>query len=184
MDLNSITSQVRQAVEGLVQEAKLQQGQILVVGGSTSEVAGERIGTKGSSQIAEAILEPVLEVTKREGLFLAIQCCEHLNRALVVEQQAVDKYNLEPVTVVPVPQAGGALASKAFDIFTNPVAVESISAHGGMDIGDTFIGMHLKAVAVPVRLDIKQIGNAHLTLARTRPKLIGGQRAVYIIEGR
>ncbi|MGB9866296.1 MAG: TIGR01440 family protein [Bacillota bacterium] len=179
VDLNEIKHQLKQALDGLLSVARLKPRQILVVGCSTSEVLGKRIGSSSSTEVAAALLEVLMETAERHGIFLAIQCCEHLNRALVVEEECAELYNLEPVTVYPVPKAGGATAAMAMEMFNNPVVVESIKAHAGIDIGDTFIGMHLRAVAVPVRLPIKSIGHAHLTMARTRPKLIGGERAVY-----
>lgn len=179
MDLNQIKEQLQQALDGLLAVARLKPRQILVVGCSTSEVLGKRIGSAGSTEVAAALLEVLIENAERHGIFLAIQCCEHLNRALVVEEECAELYNLEPVTVYPVPKAGGAMAAMAMQMFKNPVVVESVRAHAGIDIGDTFIGMHLRPVAVPVRLPIKSIGYAHLTMARTRPKLIGGERAVY-----
>lgn len=154
-------------------------GQILVVGCSTSEVRGARIGTEGSLDVAEAILGCLRgEMYRWEG-FLAIQCCEHLNRALVVEREMMEAYALEEVCVHPVEQAGGALAAQAMQDFVDPVVVESVLAHGGIDIGATLIGMHLKRVAVPLRLQQKTIGQAPVTAAWTRPRLIGGSRAVY-----
>ena len=179
MDLTLIKSQVKEAVEGLLEVARLKPGEILVVGCSTSEIAGKRIGSAGNTDIAHAVLEALFEVAKPRGIWLAIQCCEHVNRALVVEEDTAERYNLDRVTVFPVPHAGGALAGVAMQVFENPVVVESIKAHAGIDIGDTFIGMHLRPVAVPVRLAIKKVGEAHVTMARTRPKLIGGERAVY-----
>ena len=130
-------------------------------------------------QIASAVLNGIEKELKGTGIFLAVQCCEHLNRALVVERQLCEKYGLTQVAVLPVPTAGGAAASAGMARFSQPVVVESIQAHAGIDIGDTLIGMHLRPVAVPVRLRIKTIGEAHVTMARTRPKLIGGARAVY-----
>jgi len=179
VDLTLIKSQVKEAVEGLLEVARLKPGEILVVGCSTSEIAGKRIGSAGNTDIAHAVLEALFEVAKPRGIWLAIQCCEHVNRALVVEEDTAERYNLDRVTVFPVPHAGGALAGVAMQVFENPVVVESIKAHAGIDIGDTFIGMHLRPVAVPVRLAIKKVGEAHVTMARTRPKLIGGERAVY-----
>lgn len=179
MELQHISDQTRQAVEELLSVAQMKPGQILVVGCSTSEVSGTKIGTAGSLEVAEAILKPLLEVTRRAGLYLAIQCCEHLNRALVVEEEVMEKYNLEQVSAYPIRKAGGSLAAKAMDLFGKPVLVETIAAHAGLDIGHTLIGMHLKRVAVPVRLKVTHIGEAPLVAARTRPKLIGGARAVY-----
>lgn len=153
--------------------------QILVIGCSTSEIAGKRIGTAGTEQVADMIFLELKSLQSRTGVHLAFQCCEHLNRALVVEEETAIRFSLEEVTVVPVRNAGGAMATFAFQYFQKPVVVESIQAHAGIDIGDTFIGMHLKPVAVPIRTAIKQVGHAHVTLAKTRPKLIGGERAVY-----
>lgn len=175
----SIRQQVKEAVTGLFSAASLKPQQILVVGCSTSEVIGKKIGTQGTEEVARAILAPLLSLVIARRLFLAIQCCEHLNRALVVEEEILDYYQLEQVSVKPVAKAGGSLAALALEQFAKPIVVESIKAHAGLDIGDTFIGMHLKPVVVPVRLELNAIGQAHLTLARTRPKLIGGERAVY-----
>lgn len=179
VSLEEIKSQVKEAVKGLLEVARLKPGQILVLGCSTSEIQGKRIGSYGNTEVAAAVLDGVEEALSGTGVRLAVQCCEHLNRALVVERETCEKYNLTEVTVLPVPNAGGATAATALRRFKDPCVVESIQAHAGIDIGDTFIGMHLRPVAVPVRLPIKSIGYAHLTLARTRPKLIGGKRAVY-----
>lgn len=178
--LAQVSDQVRRAADGLLAAAKLAPGQIFVLGCSTSEITGRKIGSGTSTEVARAVLEPLLAVCSRAGVRLAVQCCEHLNRALVVERDTMEAYGLEQVTVVPVPQAGGATAALAMELFKDPVVVEEIRAHAGMDIGSTLIGMHLRRVAVPVRLDVDKIGEARLTLARTRPKLIGGERAVYV----
>lgn len=179
INLDQIKSDVQKALQGLLEVANLKKGQVLVVGCSTSEVAGERIGSAGSMEVAEAIFSGIMPQLQEQDVYLAVQCCEHLNRALVVELDAQEKYGWEEVTVVPQQKAGGSLATVAFNNFKKPVLVEEIQAHAGMDIGDTFIGMHLRKVAVPIRLDVKSVGHAHLTLARTRPKLIGGERAKY-----
>jgi len=179
VDLEIIRDQMSSATRGLLEAANLRPGQILVIGCSTSEILGQRIGSAGSVDVATVLLKELMDITKEHGIHLAIQCCEHINRALVVEQECVDKYNLDPVTVFPVPKAGGALAGTAMAKFHRPVVVERIQAHAGIDVGDTLIGMHLRPVAVPVRLPIRKIGEANLVLARTRPKLVGGQRAVY-----
>jgi uncharacterized protein (TIGR01440 family) len=177
--LTEVRRQVTEAAEGLLAVAGLNRGQVLVVGCSTSEVAGERIGTAGSEQVACAVLEPLWEITQANGLYLACQCCEHLNRALVVQEEAAERYGWERVSVVPVPKAGGAFAARAMHHMPGSVVVEEIQAHAGLDIGSTLIGMHLRRVAVPIRLSLNMIGQARLTAARTRPKLIGGERAVY-----
>ncbi|CUH95481.1 UPF0340 protein [Propionispora sp. 2/2-37] len=178
-DIRQLTRQTIAAASELVQVASMQPGQILVIGCSTSEVRGKHIGSAGSAEVAQALLTGLLQVAGQYDIALAIQCCEHLNRALVVERWVMEKFNLEEVSVVPVAKAGGSLAAYAMRAFSNPVIVESIQAHAGMDIGHTLIGMHLKRVAVPVRLQQQQIGAALLVAARTRPKLIGGARAVY-----
>ena len=184
--LNDVLADVKAslllAIDELQAAAQLDSDQILVIGASSSEVIGQKIGTAGSQDAAQAIVEAVLEARERYGFHIAFQCCEHLNRALVVERETVKAFRLEEVSVVPVPGAGGAVASKAFRSLNRPAMVENIQADAGIDIGDTFIGMHLRPVAVPVRPSVRQIGEAHLTMARTRPKLIGGARAVYVIE--
>ncbi|HBV86712.1 TIGR01440 family protein [Desulfosporosinus sp.] len=160
-------------------KAELRSKQILVLGCSTSEVIGHRIGQGSSIEVAELLLPPLLERVHGLGLFLAVQGCEHINRALVVEEACLDHYGLEEVTVLPALHAGGAMTVKAWETFTSPVMVEQIQGHAGIDIGDTFIGMHLRPVAIPIRIHVKDLGEAHLTLARTRPRLIGGPRAAY-----
>ncbi|MBO7345147.1 MAG: TIGR01440 family protein [Clostridia bacterium] len=172
-----IKLQCENAVKELIEVAKLKKGDILVVGCSTSEVVGSKIGTNSNPDTAGEIFDGIFSVLKKKGIHLAVQCCEHLNRAIVTERDALPF--AEPVNVVPQKKAGGSLATVAYSKFKNPIVVEEIKANAGMDIGDTFIGMHLKKVAVPVRLSVKQIGEAHLTCARVRPKFIGGIRAIY-----
>lgn len=167
------------AAQELIEAARLKPEQILVVGCSTSEVGGEKIGTFSSPELAEYVFGGIYRAAKEAGIYVAAQCCEHLNRALILEEAAADKYGYEPVNVVPQPKAGGSFAAAAWKHFEAPCAVEHICAHAGMDIGDTLIGMHLKEVAVPVRLSVRQIGEAHLVCARTRRKFVGGVRAVY-----
>ena len=177
---NEIYSQAKQAAEELCELAKLKQGDIMVVGCSSSEVAGGTIGKNSSLETAEAVFSGIYDVLKPRGIYLAAQCCEHLNRAIIVERAAVPF--AEIVNVVPQPKAGGSFATTAYKTFENPVALESIKADAGLDIGGTLIGMHLKAVAVPTRLSLNHIGNAILIAARTRAKFIGGSRAVYYEE--
>ena len=179
MSLEIIKEQARQVTEALLSAAGLKPGQILVLGCSTSEVQGHKIGSYGSTDVAKAILDGILDPLSETGVFLAVQCCEHLNRSVVVEREAAEKHNLTEVSVLPVPHAGGAAASTVMRLLKDPVVVESVVAHAGIDIGVTFIGMRLKPVAVPVRVPICSIGCAHVTVARTRPKLVGGKRAVY-----
>ena len=172
-----IKTQCSEAVKELIEIAKLKKGDILVVGCSTSEVVGSKIGTNSDPDTADKIFDGIYSVLKEKGIYLAVQCCEHLNRAIVTERQAVPF--AECVNAIPQKKAGGSLATVAYNSFTEPVVIEEIKADAGLDIGDTFIGMHLKRVAVPVRLSVKQIGEAHLTSARVRPKFVGGARAVY-----
>jgi uncharacterized protein (TIGR01440 family) len=161
------------------EQASLQPGQLLVVGCSTSEVTGERIGTAGTFEVAEMIFRGLEKLRAETGIHLAFQCCEHLNRALVVERAVAEKRGFEEVSVVPVRKAGGAMATYAFEHLNDAVVVEFVKAEAGIDIGSTLIGMHLKHVAVPIRVKQKNVGSAYVTLAKTRPKLIGGARAVY-----
>ena len=173
----SVKEQCIQATRELCEVAKLKKGSILVVGCSTSEVVGSKIGTNSDPDTAEEIFKGIYSVLKAKGIYLAVQCCEHLNRAIVTEEEAVP--NAELVNVVPQKKAGGSLATVAYGSFENPVVVEEIKADAGIDIGGTLIGMHLKRVAVPVRLSINKIGEASIICARVRPKFIGGERAIY-----
>lgn len=175
--METIREQAARAAEEICEAAGLHTGSILVVGCSTSEVAGERIGTDSRPALAEELLDGILTVLNRRGVLLAAQCCEHLNRAIVTERAAVP--TAEIVNVVPQPKAGGSFATAAYAAFHDPVVVEEIRADAGLDIGGTLIGMHLRRVAVPVRLSLDHIGAAILIAARTRPKFIGGIRARY-----
>lgn len=177
--LSKIKEQAYQAAKELLDKAHLQEGDVLVVGCSSSEVTGERIGTSSSLETAEAVFEGIYEIVKEKNLYLAAQCCEHLNRALIIERELAKRERIPIVNVIPQPKAGGSFGTTAYRRFLHPVAVEHIQAQAGMDIGDTLIGMHLTEVAVPVRISIKEIGQAHLVCARTRGKFIGGVRAAY-----
>ncbi len=161
----------------IIKLADLKAKNILVVGCSTSEILGDKIGTNSSPQAAKAVFDGIYRATTEKGIFLAAQCCEHLNRAIIIEACALP--NAEIINVVPMPKAGGSFATTAYNTFKNPIAVENIKAHAGIDIGFTMIGMHIKTVAVPVRLENNKIGNAMVLAARSRPKFIGGERAVY-----
>jgi uncharacterized protein (TIGR01440 family) len=175
-------SQLQQILKDFQDQVGLSKDNVIVIGCSTSEVIGERIGTAGSEEVAELIFEELSSVAKEAGSHLAFQGCEHINRALVVERRTATLLSLEEVTVIPVRTAGGAMATYAYNHFSDPVVVEHLKADCGIDIGDTFIGMHLKHVAVPLRTEEKSLGLAHVTMAKTRPKLIGGARAVYSNE--
>lgn len=178
-----IGADVETVLRELVGIGKVSRGQIVVIGTSTSEVLGRRIGTAGTEQVAERIFHAVEAVRQDVGFYAAYQCCEHLNRALVVERELLGRYPLlEEVSVVPVRRAGGSMAAYAYRHMKDACVVETISAHAGLDIGDTLIGMHLRRVAVPARPSIRSIGHAHVNMAFTRPKLIGGERAVYSSE--
>lgn len=177
-----ILKQVIRVTEELLEAKPLDSRHLLVMGVSTSEVGGKRIGSAGNDEVAEAIQEGALQVQNRYGYHLAFQCCEHLNRALVVTRATMEQFRLTEVMAIPVPKAGGAMAAWAYRHLEEAVLVEEVSADAGIDIGDTLIGMHLKRVAVPVRPSLRNIGEAHVTLAASRPKLIGGARAVYVLE--
>lgn len=179
--MDELKQQAKQAVTELLEQAKLTAGDIFVVGCSTSEIAGHKIGTYSSMDIAKAVFDGIYSVLKPKGIYLAAQCCEHLNRAIIIEEEAAIKYGLERVNVVPAPKAGGSFATTAYGELAKPVAVETINAKAkaGIDIGGTLIGMHLAHVAVPVRVSVNKIGDANILCARTRPKFIGGSRAQY-----
>jgi len=176
---SEIKKEAAQAAKELIEAASLKKGDIMVVGCSSSEVCGEKIGTGSNFEVGGAVFEGIYGVLSEKGIYLAAQCCEHLNRALVIERECMEKYNLQEVCVVPQPKAGGSFATQAYTAFESPVVVDEIKGHAGIDIGGTLIGMHLKRVCVPVRLSVKKIGEAPIICAKTRPRLIGGERAVY-----
>lgn len=178
-DVTNIIEDTKKVVNELLEAADMEKGDILVVGCSSSEVAKHKIGSFSSADIGKAIFDTIYKITAGRGLYLATQCCEHLNRALIVEKKCAKEYRLPIVNVVPRLKAGGSFSTAAYAGFENPVAVENIQAAAGIDIGDTLIGMHLRAVAVPVRTSQNTIGNAHVVCARTRYKYIGGERASY-----
>lgn len=163
----------------LLEQAKLAPGDILAVGCSTSEITGERIGTFSSLETAQAVFQGIYKVVKEKELFLAAQCCEHLNRTLIIEKELAKREHLSIVNVIPQPKAGGSFGTAAYRGMKEPAAVEAIRAQAGIDIGDTLIGMHLQEVAVPVRIPTKSIGEAHVVCARSRAKFVGGIRAIY-----
>ena len=174
-----ITKQARTVVTELLEQANMKPGSLLVIGCSSSEMVGKRIGKGSSMEAAQAAFAGIHPVLQEHGIHLAVQCCEHLNRALILEQDVAEQRGYEIVNVMPQPHAGGSFAVTAWNAFSNPVAVETIAAEVGIDIGGTLIGMHLRRVAVPVRTSEKQIGEAIVLCARTRPKYIGGPRAIY-----
>ena len=163
----------------LLESAKLGRGDIFVIGCSSSEIVGEHIGKGSSIEAAEAVFDAVYPILDEKGIYLAVQCCEHLNRAIIIESEAAKAYGYDVVNVVPQLKAGGAFATTAYKNFKKPAAIEKVRAKAGMDIGGTLIGMHLREVAVPVRVSVKKIGEAPINCARTRPKFIGGIRAAY-----
>lgn len=174
-----LTAQARAAAAELLDTAGLKAGHLFVVGCSSSEVLGGHIGKASSREAADAVFAGIYPVLQERGIYLAAQCCEHLNRALIVEEACAEQYGYDPVCVVPQPKAGGSFATRAWQAFERPTAVEYVRAHAGLDIGGTLIGMHLREVAVPVRLSLDHLGQAILLAARTRPKFIGGSRAAY-----
>ncbi len=181
--LKNIEKQAADAVRELVDVAKIPRGGVLAVGCSSSEVCGGTIGHQSSPEAAEAVLRGIMSVTEKNGIYIAAQCCEHLNRAVVVERgacrAAIECGVLSPVNVVPQPKAGGSFATAAYKSFVQPIVLEGIRADAGIDIGGTLIGMHIREVAVPVRLSVRFIGEASVIAARSRAKFIGGCRAVY-----
>ena len=182
MDCKEITNQSKQAVTEILEKARLKKGDIFVIGCSSSEILGDQIGTATNLDSANAVYDGIIPVLRENGIYAAVQCCEHLNRALVVEREVLEKYGFEQVNAIPQPNhAGGALATVAYERFDDPVLVESINqkADAGIDIGGTMIGMHMHSVVVPMRISLRKIGEAPIICARHRPKYVGGQRAIY-----
>ena len=177
--MQDIFNQAQLAAKELVEKAGLRSGDVVVIGCSTSEVIGEKIGTSGTIEVAQQIFDGLNSVFSENGIYIAAQCCEHLNRAIIIESEKAATLGLEKVCVVPHPRAGGSFATAAWHTMKNPAAVEEIRADAGIDIGFTLIGMHLKRVAVPLRLENNVIGEAKLNAAKTRAKYIGGERAKY-----
>lgn len=174
---SELTKHAENVTREIIEKAGLNRGQILVVGCSSSEVCGDKIGSNSNLEAAQAVFQGIYEVLHGKGIYLAAQCCEHLNRAIIVEREAVPFSDI--VNVVPQPKAGGSFATTAYKTFSNPVSIEEIKADAGIDIGGTLIGMHMKKVAVPVKLENNKIGETNVLAARVRPKFIGGERAAY-----
>lgn len=174
-----IKKQAQNVISDLLEQANMKPGSLFVIGCSSSEIVGKQIGKGSSMEAAQAVFSGIYPILQKQGIHLAVQCCEHLNRALILEREVAEKRGYEIVNVKPQPHAGGSFAVTAWEAFQDPVAVEAISAEAGMDIGGTLIGMHLRAVAVPVRTCEKRVGEANVLCARTRPKYIGGPRAIY-----
>lgn len=174
---SELTKQAENVTKEIIEKSGLVSGQILVVGCSSSEICGDKIGSNSNLEVAQAVFQGIYNVLQDKGIYLAAQCCEHLNRAIIVEKEAVPFSDF--VNVVPQPKAGGSFGTTAYKTFKKPVAVEEIKADAGIDIGGTLIGMHIKKVAVPVKLENNKIGEANVLAARVRPKFIGGGRAVY-----
>lgn len=177
--LTRVKEQAVSAVRELLEQARLEKGDILVVGCSSSEIVGERIGTFSSFDTAKSVFDGIYQIVKENGLYLAAQCCEHLNRAVIVEKELAVRERFTRVNVIPQPKAGGSFGTCAYRYMQDSVAVEHIRAQAGIDIGNTLIGMHLQEVAVPVRIKTDKIGSANVVCARTRAKFVGGERAVY-----
>lgn len=179
MDIEKIRENTKIVTRRLLEVAQMQEKSGVVLGGSTSEVIGEGLGSATNIKVANAVVESFYEVIKENNLSPIVQACEHINRALVVEREYARENNLEIVNVKPVEEAGGGFATASLSIFKDPVVVEHVRAKAGIDIGDVFIGMHIDGIGVVVRSEIKEIGKAHLSMIRTRPKMIGGARAKY-----
>ena len=174
-----IKKQTETIISEILEKANLKKGNLFVVGCSSSEIVGSNIGKGSSFEAAKIVFDIISSKLDEKGVFLAAQCCEHLNRALVIERECAEQYGYEIISVVPQPKAGGSFATLAYENMSDPVVVEHIKAHAGLDIGGTLIGMHLRDVAVPMRLSLKMIGEANINSAYTRPKYIGGPRAQY-----
>lgn len=181
LNLDLIREQVAEVLEELAKVAKLGQGQLVVIGASTSEVAGQRIGTGGAVEIAAELFAGIDRIRAQYGFEVAFQCCEHLNRALVMERDVLERLGLTEVAAIPVPKAGGSMAAFAYTRLSDPCLAETVQAQAGVDIGETMIGMHLRRVAVPFRPSCRYVGKARINTAWTRPPLIGGERAVYAL---
>ena len=179
MDLEKLKQDTQKIIDDVLEQANLKTGQIFVLGLSSSEVNGGLIGHASSAEIGEVIVTTIHQTLTARGIYLAVQGCEHLNRALLIEQELADKKNWDTVSVIPQLHAGGSGQVAAYKLFKNPVEVEHIIAQAGLDIGDTSIGMHIKHVQIPVRPQLKTLGSAHVTALKSRPKLIGGERARY-----
>ncbi len=177
MDLIQIENDAKQVTMELLEAAKLDPGEAIVIGGSTSEIIGQNLGSSTNMDVARQVMKAMISILKENNIYPVIQSCEHINRALVVEKNYAKLHNLEPVNVVPIQSAGGGFATAAMEILDDPVVVEHVGVKAGIDIGDVFVGMHIKGVGVVVRSDIKEIGKAHLSMIRTRQKLIGGDRS-------
>lgn len=179
MNIEKIKGDVEQVTIELLNASQLNPGDAIVIGGSSSEIIGKHLGSKTNIEVARVVIKSIVDILKANNIYPVVQACEHINRALVVEEEYAIKHNLDPVNVIPIEAAGGGFATAAMEILEQPVVVEHVKVKAGIDIGDVFIGMHLKDVGVVVRSEIKNIGQAHLSMIRTRPKLIGGERAKY-----
>ena len=177
--MENLKEQAYDLASEFIKSAKLKKGQIAVIGCSTSEICGSKIGTNSQYDVAEEVFEGIYKAFCENEIYLASQCCEHLNRAIIIERELAEKLNIDEVNVIPQPKAGGSFATTTYKHFKDPVAVEKIRADGGIDIGGTLIGMHLKEVAVPLRLSVKKLGEANILSARVRAKFVGGGRAIY-----
>ena len=175
----TIKEQAMEIARELIAVSKIKSGEIFVVGCSSSEIMGDKIGTNSDIDAAKEVFDGIYAVLQEKGIYLAAQCCEHLNRALIIEQEAAEKYNLSQVNAIPQKKAGGSFATTAYQAFSQPAVVEEVQAKAGMDIGETLIGMHIAPVAVPVRCSLRQIGEARVNCARSRLKFTGGSRAIY-----
>ena len=176
---DEIKKEINIAVNEIIEKSKIESGDVFVVGCSSSEILGDKIGTNSNVDLGKIVFEEIYNVLKERNIYLAAQCCEHLNRSLIVEKECAKEYGFPMVNVIPQPKAGGSFATAAYHGFKKPCAVENVSAKAGLDIGGTLIGMHIVPVVVPLRISIKKIGEANIICARSRLKFVGGQRAIY-----
>lgn len=177
--LEEIRLTLRQAVDALAEAGHIQPGGLIVLGCSTSEVAGARIGKGSVPELGKVIARAMLEACQAHGLEAAFQCCEHLNRAVVMEQRVLKELRLTQVRAIPQPKAGGSVPAAAWKLLDQPALAMAVQADAAIDIGDTLVGMHIRPVAVPLRLDVNHVGHANLVMAYSRLPYIGGSRAVY-----
>ncbi|MBJ8326152.1 TIGR01440 family protein [Streptococcus pacificus] len=180
MNLEELKKETQKISLDIIERSQIKSGQLFVLGLSSSEILGNHIGTASSLEIGEVVVKELLDNLSDKGIYLAVQGCEHINRALVVEREYAERHNLEIVSVLPTLHAGGSAQLAAFKYMKDPVEVEHVVAFAGLDIGDTSIGMHIKHVQVPLRPVMRELGKAHVTALSSRPKLIGGQRAQYV----
>ena len=174
-----IIDRIDAAVAALCDKGRLEAGSVIVLGCSTSEVAGGQIGKASVPELGAVIAKAMIDTCRARGMEPAFQCCEHLNRAVVMEKSALRARGLVQAAAVPQPKAGGSVPAAAWKLLESPALAISVQAEAGIDVGDTLVGMHIRPVAVPLRIDTNRVGQANLVMAYSRLPFIGGSRAVY-----